>query len=435
MELALSAILQQKQNITTEMRQSLEILQMSYLDLNRFLLEQAEDNPFLEYTSKQWIPSQNPLQSSASMHDNDWWLNVYQDSETSLEAALMEQIKYMDFDSVMLRICKFIIGNLDERGYLMYDAEGIARHLQVGVDQVRAAIKLIQGIEPIGLAASTLEECLLIQLDYEPGEHALARSLIEFDLKEIAKGKMQQLAKKYNVSISDIQNAKDHITKLDPKPGARFNKEKPQYIIPDLILRKNQDQYEVMVDEATVPVVSLSSFYVKMMDRNDSKEWKQYLKEQWQTAKKVIYSLNQRNLTLIRVASVIFDIQSEFCAKGPAHIIPLSMKEVANILQVHESTVSRTVNHKYVSTPWGIYELKHFFTSSIMQTNGTTVSAIQTKEQIREIIENEDCRKPLSDQKIAEKLKQAGIEISRRTVTKYREQMNILSTTQRKRYE
>jgi RNA polymerase sigma-54 factor len=432
-EIALAVTQQQRLLLTPQLRQSMEILQMSSFDLNQYVLEQAADNPVIDFhMDKRKTKLSSRIANSRS---SDWWLNDHHSPERTLEEVILEQIHYLLLDKMTLDLCKLIIGSLDERGYfLKQQQDWVAAYTRVSSEQVRTAIQVIQSLEPAGLAASSLEECLLIQLDHQNEDNPLLRNLITHDLPDIAKGKIQQLSKKYTVETSDIQKAIDLITKLNPKPGSMYSKEKPQYVIPDLILRQQDGQFELVIEEAAFPVLTLNVEYTNMMKQSESKEVSRYLKDRYQAATELMLSVEKRKTTLLRVASIIFEKQSEFGTRGPAYIQPLSMKQIADALQVHESTVSRTVNHKYVMTPWGLFELRHFFSSSIKQSEGDAVSAIHTKERIREIILHENKNAPLSDQKLAEILQGEGILISRRTVTKYREQLTILSTVQRKRY-
>jgi RNA polymerase sigma-54 factor len=434
MDLALSAVQTQKLSITPQLKQSMEILQMSSLDLNAFILEQTADNPFVELNSDQYKVRTRQTAGSASPAQSDWWLNRNYDSEVSLEMTLLEQLKFLQLDRLTCHLCTLVIGSLDENGYLIQQKEWIADSTGVTLEQVDHAVRIIQSLEPIGVAATSLEECLLLQLDRHANADSLSRDLIQNDLAYIAAGKIQQLAIKYGVDTACIQQVIDRIKWLNPKPGSLFSTEKPLYVIPDLHLTIKDGQVELAIKEASVPVISLNRFYIDMMKKNDTKEVSDYLKKRWQAADWFMQCIEQRKKTLLKVAGVIFDKQTDFCRNGPACIQPLSMKQIADVLQIHESTVSRTVSNKYVMTPWGLFKLKHFFTSSIKQQEGECVSALQIKEQIREAISSENKHCPLSDQKITELLQAAGFGISRRTVAKYREQMKILPTAQRKRY-
>ncbi|WP_141334557.1 RNA polymerase factor sigma-54 [Paenibacillus sp. tmac-D7] len=434
MELALTSAQHQKLSITPQLRQSMEILHMSSLDLSEYIREHTADNPFIEINADPYKAKFGPSMKYRSLSPNEWWLNRNHKTESTLESALLEQVKYLNLDKVTFELCTLVIGSLDERGYLLQQKEWIVERLGVSIEQVNHAVQIIQSLEPYGLAASSLEECLLIQLDQLGDTDTLIRDLVRYDLMSIAKGKIQQLAKKYATDAADIQQRIDRISKLNPKPGSIFSNENPHYIIPDLVLKNTGHTIQLFIEEQSLPQLSLNTYYLDMMKQNDSKEVSGYLKKRWQAAKWVMQCIDQRKMTLLRVAGVIFERQSEFCRKGPSFIQSISMKQVADMLDIHESTVSRSVNNKYVMTPWGLYELKHFFTSSIKQSDGESVSAVQMKERIREIIRQENKSAPLSDQKIAEYLQKEGLTISRRTVTKYREDLNILSTAQRKKY-
>jgi RNA polymerase sigma-54 factor len=441
MELTLSAIQSQKLLITPQFKQSMEILQMSSIDLKAFILEQTADNPFVELNSDHHNVRTRKITGSAKSAESDWWLNRSYDSEISLEMMLLEQLNFLQLDRVTYRLCTLVIGSLNENGHLIQQQEWIADSTGVTLEQVEHAVHIIQSLEPSGVAASSLEECLLLQLDrledtnsHAPNSLSLARNLICNDLADIAAGKIQQLAKKYAIDTTSIHQSIDCITRLNPKPGALYSTEKPHYIIPDLQLTIKDGLMELAIKEASIPVISLNRFYINMMNKSDSKEVSDYLKKRWQSAEWFMQCIEQRKKTLLKVAGAIFDKQAEFCRNGHSFIQPLSMKQIADILQIHESTVSRTVSNKYVMTPWGLFKLKHFFASLIKHKEGVCVSALHMKQQIREAISNEDKMSPYSDQKITDLLQAGGFDISRRTVAKYREQMNILVAAQRKRY-
>ncbi|MFD0693231.1 RNA polymerase factor sigma-54 [Paenibacillus sp. GCM10027628] len=434
--MALSLSLSNKMNIqlTPQLRQSIEILHMSSLDLVEFVKEEAKDNPLLEYRYESFMSRMKPSSRHKADWNNEWWLNIESKQEQSLEAHLTEQLHDYRLDSELYKITLFIIRSLDEKGYLPFSAEGIAEVLHVPVDAICRAIQIVQKMEPRGIAASSLQECLLLQLDPDHGKDPLVRRLIEEDLYEIAKRKFTLLAKKYNVDLPDILQAVGRISRLDPKPGALYTQEKTQYIQPDVTVTNTNDKVEIMMHDASLPRITLNEEYMEMMKGPLANEVSSFLGEKWKRVKSIIDSIEHRKATLLKVASVIFDHQHVFCQNGPAAIRPLSMWQVAEILGIHESTVSRAVNQKYAMTPWGLFELKHFFSSSIKQSDNDAVSAIQIKQKIRELVERENKSEPLSDQKLTDQLQEAGLRVSRRTVTKYREQLNILVAAERKQY-
>lgn len=437
MEASLSLVQQQNLSLTPQLRQSLEVLQMSVLELNQYVQEQIVDNPFLEleYPEAMWNKDDVNSKTFSREVDHDWWLNSSHFTEKSLEQILHEQLEWMHLDKKTFDLCSFIIGNLDDRGYLEVTKELLAQYKQITLEKIKEALQIVQSLEPSGIAASSLEECLLIQLDHQKEQNELVRKLVSHDLQDIAKGKMVQLAKRYQVEVADIRQAVEQISQLNPKPGLLYGKDKTEFVIPDVVLKKEINRYEVIVEEKSMPNFNWNPYYIDMMKQASSGEVIGYLKNKRMTARWMTHCIEQRKITLQKVAEVIFEFQKLFCDLGPSSIKPMSMKQVAGILNVHESTVSRAVSNKYVITPWGLFTLKHFFSASIQQDFGETASSIQIKEKIRDMIKKEDKTDPLSDQKMMESLLAEGIRISRRTVAKYREQMNILTATQRRRFE
>jgi RNA polymerase sigma-54 factor len=435
MEFRLSMLQQQKLQITQEIRQSIDILQMSSLELMEYLKEQMADNPLIDWISGEpQIKANRNKKNVTAEYNSDWWLNIHTETEKSLEEVLLDQLKYLGLDQKTYFYCLILIRSLNEQGYLDGTLELLAEQTGAPLHELKRALQIIQSMEPQGVGATSLVECLLLQLDANDPQNALARELIAHDLKDIAKRKFAQLAKKYSVDTVAIQMAVDRISKLNPKPGLIYGKGKPEYITPDILIRNVEGRFEVVLEGRTVPALSWNLFYLNMIKQTDCKETSSYLRQKWAAAKWISKCIEQRKVTLYNVAKTMFEIQQDFCKHGPSHIKPMSLKDIALILNVHESTVSRAIRGKYALTPWGIYELKHFFSASIKQCGEEAASALQLKEQVREIIGKEDKTNPLSDQKIAELLQEKGYMISRRTVTKYRESMNIGSTAQRKRY-
>lgn len=437
MDIALSVNPRNQIALSTSMRQSMEILQLSSIDLYDYIQERSADNPLIEI-----VPGHSPRRESGSGRtrtsnaSNDWWLNVNQPCYPSIEEVIGEQLRCLNLTSVEKQLCAFITGCLDDRGYLTQSAEWIADYKNVPLELVGKALHIIQSLEPAGLAAASLEECLLLQLPSSERENTLIGSLIRHELRQIASGKIKPLARKYDVDPPVIQEAIDWITSLNPKPGALFGQDKPQYLIPDLSLRKANGTFEIYLEDDHLPSISMNPQYSKLlMEKRQPREVSLFLRKKRQEARWMIQSLDFRKSMLLKICAAIFDKQREFCERGPSAIQPLSMRMIAEELGIHDSTVSRAVNHKYMMTPWGLFELKHFFSASLKQADGETVSALTAKERIKEIVRTEDKNAPLSDIKISEKLQQEGILISRRTVTKYREQLHIGSTAQRKRYE
>lgn len=435
MDLRLSMVQQQKLAMTHEMRQSIDILQMSAVDLMEYLNELLETNPLIEeIKGGSGLGSNAGPKNNSKDPGNEWWLNINTSTDLSLEEVLVEQLRDLCLQPSLYFACLVLVRSLNESGYLDESLDLISKQTGSSLELLEQALDVVQGLEPLGVGAANLEECLLLQIGEDDPRSDLIKRLIRNDLKDIAKRKFTGLAKKYNVSVIKIQEATDQISRLNPRPGLNYGKEKPIYVAPDLIVKNDNGGFEVVLNDSTAPKISFNKDYQKLIKYTACKESSSYLQEKWATAKWISRCIQQRKVTLINVARTIFEIQRNFCEYGPSQIKPMQLKNIAHKLDMHESTVSRAVKGKYVLTPWGLYELKHFFSTSISKVGEESASALQLKEKVREIIAEEDSTSPLSDQKIADMLQNMGFVISRRTVTKYRESLNIGSTIHRKRY-
>ncbi|BBH20078.1 RNA polymerase sigma-54 factor [Paenibacillus baekrokdamisoli] len=434
MELQLNSALVQKLTLTPQLRQSVEILQMSSFDLTTYMQERALENPFIEISGDSFAPIQVGSSRGTASIDQGRMLQHHSSEELTLETVLLEQLNELQLDKTVYRLCKLIIGSLDERGYLAKEMGWMAEQMATSMETVRMATGIIQLMEPYGVAAASLEECLLIQMERLGEKDSLVLELVKHELNHIAQGRLLQLASKYSVSLTEIQTAVDKISMLNPNPGAAYQQEKIHYIKPDLLLKCQPDgSYELGILEASTPTVTISSIYMDMMKCQHDKNTAQYLRNNWKAAKWLLQSISQRKSTLLQVGQAIFAYQTDFCMSGTSQMRPMSLKHIAQKVQLHESTICRAVNGKYVRTPWGLFELKHFFTSAIRHTDGEDVSALRVKDSIRHLIKEEDKAAPLSDQKITDLLRRDGILIARRTVTKYREQLHLYTAAERKR--
>jgi RNA polymerase sigma-54 factor len=314
--------------------------------------------------------------------------------------------------------------------------EEIAKALGVPVDRVQSVLHLIQRFEPTGVGARDVIECLLLQIDVEYPEEDQLRELVVHHLLELERRQIPKIAKAMGITPERVEDLKNLLAKLNPWPGSEYDSEPPQYVTPDVIVEKLDGKYVVYLSDERVPELRISPQYRQMardgkMDRKD----KQYLREKVESAKWLIRNIEQRRQTILRIASAIVEVQEEFLDKGIEHIKPLTLQEIADKVGVHEATVSRTTRGKYMQTPQGLFELKYFFSPGLRRNSGEAQSAKSVQSMIRKIIDEEDKAKPLSDQKIADLLRQQGLNIARRTVTKYREGMGILTTSLRKSYE
>lgn len=422
--------------MTTELKQAITLLQYSTIELHEFLEEQALENPLIEL--KEF--------SISDMHDRP--VRKKQDDqprqpfetvskhEKSLQEVLQEQVSFLKLEPELTNALHYLINSLDENGYLEEDLEKIADTLGYPLETIKKALTLLQQLEPYGIGARDLKECLLIQMEKLPTEHPIAEMLVAEHLEDFAEKRWKLLSKKLDIGLKEIQEAFDLIQSLNPRPGACYTTEKPRYIIPDLYVRKTNDGYEIVMNDQYVPQIQVNDDYRQMITDNSQTDASKYVQSKYQQILWLKKSIEQRRLTLLKVMTTIVNKQVEFFQNGPGHLRPLTLKEVAEEADIHESTVSRSVKNKYVQTPHGLFEMKHFFNVGVRTDDGEEASSSSVKEQIKALIDTENPKKPFSDQKLADALKkEKGIVVSRRTVAKYREQMNIPSSSKRKRYE
>jgi RNA polymerase sigma-54 factor len=314
----------------------------------------------------------------------------------------------------------------------------IAQRVDADTDTVEKVLKVIQTFHPAGVAARNLAECLLLQLQAYGKQNPLAEAIIENHLDDLARGRLHKIAQTLSISVYEAQDICDMIKSLDPRPGLQYSDNNDiKYIIPDILVEKIEGEYIVIVNDLHLPRLTVSQLYENILRQPEmfSPEARKYMQDKMESAVWLIKSIEQRRMTLYRVARCIVDIQRDFLDKGVKHLKPITLKDVADIVQVHESTVSRATTNKYVQTPQGLFELKYFFSTGVV-SYGTEnkVSSKSIKYMIDEIIKSEDPTRPLSDKAIAELIEKKGIKISRRTVAKYRQEMGIASTITRKRY-
>jgi len=431
----------QKLIMTPELRQAINILQLTTMELKNLIENEIENNPILDIQEERddfdWVKSirfDRKIDEEAEP-DDDISFENYAPIRPSLRENLLFQLGLLKLPKVYLRVCKYIIHSLDESGYLIPKVEEIAEELNTPVDVVLKALKIIQGLEPAGVGARDLKECLLIQLKAHGKWTPIIEDMITNYLELIAENKYSVIAKKMNMAVEEVQRICDLIKSLDPKPGRNFGGYNDvKFIVPDVIVRKIDGEYFILINDFGIPRPVINSYYQKVLrEIKDDRETENFLRSKLQSAIWLIKSIEQRRETLYRVSKAIVEYQREFIERGIKFLKPLTLKDIAERVQMHESTVSRAINGKYIQIPRGIYPLKYFFTTSITSDYGG-VSAETIKNLIREIIQGEDPYNPYSDQYITELLNKRGIKISRRTVAKYREELNIPSSLKRKRY-
>ena len=470
----LQARLSQKLILTPSLQQAIKLLPMSTLELVDLLTQEVVENPLLEE-----VPAEEQQQADASAQvdkadpdpeptsdrqdtwddaDYEYFFGDYLDdgyrprapreikelppientlsTTSSLADHLIWQLSLRTSDDLLREIGAAIIGNLNEDGYLMASIDEIAAMGAWPAAEVERALKLVQTFDPVGVAARDPQECLLLQIRHLGLEGTPCETIVrEADhLRLLQRHQGPELARRLGMSIAELKGHLEILQHLDPKPGNRLNPVASQYVIPDVSVVKVEDQYVAVLNEDGLPQLRISPVYRRMLDKgsNNSEETRAYVKEKFRSALWLIKSVDQRQKTIHKVATSIIHFQREFLDRGIEHLRPLVLRDVANDIGMHESTVSRVVNNKYMHTPQGVFEMKYFFHSGIHSSYGETVSSVTIKQRIRKIIEQEDARKPLSDSRIVRLLQEDGLVLARRTIAKYREELRIPTSSQRK---
>lgn len=446
----------QKLIMTPELRQAITVLQLSSLELSEYIIEQLETNPLLEIAEEEH--QEKTEQKEEEKFDIDWreyfqdrsdlgYVNYKEreDQENSyenfvhrgptLQDHFLSQLRIVLFNVQDLKIGEFIIGSLDKNGYLRIETEKIAELLKVDINCVERILGIIQNLDPVGVGARTLEECLLIQVRYQKIDKLYLEDVIINNLNELGEGRYSKIAEAYGITLKDVQDIGDIIKKLEPKPGRNFADSEVRYVTPDVTVEKVSGEYIVLVNDTIAPRLMVNSYYKSMLQKKeDSQEVNQFLNGRLDSALWLIKSIEQRRMTLHKVVKTIVDLQRDFFDKGIMYLKPMTLKEVAEIIGMHESTVSRATSGKYVQTPRGVFDLKFFFSSGVSNNEGDGTSSESIKKMIGDLVKTEDIHHPLSDQKIVEIMKANKINISRRTVAKYRDDIGIPSSNKRKRY-
>jgi len=352
----------------------------------------------------------------------------------SLSDHLLWQLQLADFPVEEEVAARFIIGNIDDKGYLASTLEEISRQSGVLEDVVARALSKVQEFDPAGVAARDLRECLCIQARALEIRDPLVLRILDEQLETLIKRDFRGVARALGVTIEEVAEASHVIGRLEPRPGRAFGGDDPVYIVPDIYVHRIGDDFHVVLNDDGLPRLRINGLYREVLAKGNpaSKDTKEYVHDKVRSAMWLIKSIHQRQRTIYKVMQSIIKHQRDFFEKGINFLKPLNLRDVADDIEMHESTVSRVTTNKYAHTPQGIFELKYFFNSSINRVDGDAVASESVKERIRRLITNEDPRRPLSDQRIAEMLRVANIDIARRTVTKYRESMNMLSSTKRR---
>lgn len=364
-------------------------------------------------------------------------MNSFVSKDETLEDSLLLQLTFSNLKGKDLKIGRYLVEAIDDNGYLTADIEKVAKCFRTTEEQVEKVLDVIQTFEPLGVGARSLKECLIIQL----AAKGLLEDRIEYiilnHLEDLGENRLGKVSKQLGIPVSQVQMVCDLIRTLEPKPGRSYaSDENVKYITPDVIVEKVNGEYVVTTNENSIPHLMVSPYYTNLSkETKNDEEVSKYLTDKFNSAIWLIKSIEQRRQTIFNVVTAVVEHQKEFLDKGPKYLKTLTLKQVADVMGVHESTVSRSINGKYMQTPRGVFEIRYFFSSGVTSQGGEGLSSNSIKTFIKEIIDGEDPKKPYSDQEMVEILSERGIEISRRTVAKYREGMNILSSSKRRRYE
>lgn len=447
----LELVQKQKQVITLQMQQSLKILQMNNMDLEQHIQNEVLENPLLEMEMPEeeedpgetrlkkleWLESMDYSNTyrydSFSRDENKEFPLFEKSSQDSLTEILLQQLPGFRLDSARELLVRRLIENLDENGYLSCSRGQLALSLQVTLPRLEEALEVLHHMDPAGVGAEDLRECLLIQARRMEDPPPLLLQLIDGHLDTLAKNRLDKLALDLNVTIEEVKEARGQLLELNPKPGNGYCAYNAiPYIRPDLFVVHFEDRFEIIYNDYHQPKVALNTFYRSVAGSGD-KEATAYIQERLQKAENLISNINQRKTTMMDCAGSILQRQTRFFKEGPGNLVPMTLADVADDLGVHPSTVSRAVSDKYLQCQWGTYRLGDFFSRNVSQKSENT-SQDMAITQLQRIIEEEDPQKPFSDQQLALRLAQLGICISRRTVAKYRDLAGIPPATGRKKF-
>jgi RNA polymerase sigma-54 factor len=354
-------------------------------------------------------------------------------THVSLADHLEEQLRFASEDAAVRRIGAEIIGNLDEDGYLRAELEEIAQRCGATAEEVARVLELVQGFDPPGVAARSIQECLLLQLKRDPLPDPVSVEIIEAYFDDLSRRRYQDIARAMKLPVDRVMESVEEIMGLEPKPGRRFGGNDSRYIVADVFVYKLGNDYTIVLNEDGIPRLRVNSLYRSLLrGAGSGDEAKQYVEQKLRSALWLIKSVDQRQRTLRKVTQSIVKFQREFLDRGLPHLRPLSLRDVGEDIGMHESTISRVTTNKYVETPQGLFELKFFFHSGIASGDGEMVSSVSVKKMIQDILAAEDPAKPQSDQEVAQALQKRGLTIARRTVAKYREELGILPSHQRR---
>jgi RNA polymerase sigma-54 factor len=461
-----------QQVLSPQLQQSLLILQTPLLELRNLVQQEMETNPVLEELPDQPAADERTeeeppaddnfngeFQKLASL-DEEWRdymaQSAYRDGFARSQEA--QEKRQFVFDSIPVqetlhqnligqlnqtvltaddrKAAELIIGNIDDNGFLQSAPEEMALNSGIPQEDFEKMLAVIQTFYPAGVGARDLRECLLIQMQRQGRERSLEHRIVSECMDELGKHRFPEIARKIGVGVDEVQKATDNISRLNPRPGQVFAAAPQNYVLPDVIVEKVDDDYQISLNNDQIPHLRISNLYKDIIASGDaqSSDVKNYVRDKIRSGKFLIRSIHQRQQTIFNIAQEIVSRQRDFLEHGPSHLKPMTMGEVADVVGVHETTVSRAVSGKYMATPQGVFEMKYFFTSGYHTATGESLSNTSVKEAVLDLIKHESGSAPLSDQEIVEILTERGIPIARRTVAKYRTELNILPSHMRRKY-
>ena len=454
-----------QQVLAPQLQQSLQILQAATLELKNIVQQELQTNPVLEEDpslhetedrssdeadfqeefeklaklDEEWrdYMAQNVSYSARSQEDEErrqFFLDSLANQET-LQQHLLDQLNTADIDAKKRKAAELLIGNIDDIGFLSAPLDEIANLSGTPIEDLQQALELVQTFHPVGVGGRDLKDCLLIQLRRLGKAQSLEYQILDQYLDDLGRKRYPDIARRLGVTVDQVQKAANFIATLDPKPGQIFSPEPNSYVLPDVVVEKIGDEYVVSLTGDQIPHLRINKTYRDLMTQSrNGGEVRDYIREKIRSGKFLIKSIHQRQQTILNIAIEIVKRQRDFLDNGTASLKPMTMVQIADAVGVHETTVSRAISGKYIATPQGVVEMKFFFTPGYQTNDGVALSNTSVKETIADLVRNEDNRMPLSDKEIVEILSERGIPIARRTVAKYRAELNILPSNLRKQF-
>ena len=454
-----------QQVLAPQLQQSLQILQAPTLELRNIVQQELQTNPVLEEEigtfeseeqakddrefeeeferlaklDEEWrdYMAQNVSYSSRNPEDEERRQFFFDSlaSQETLQQHLLEQLNTAEVSKSQREAAELIVGNIDELGFLQSSLAEISQNTTHSVPELQQMLDLVQTFHPVGVGARDLKDCLLIQLRRLGKQDSLEYQIVNGFLEDLGRRRFPEVARRLGVSVEQVQRAANFISTLDPKPGQIFSPDPNSYVLPDVSVDKIDDGYSVTLNGDQIPHLRISKTYKDLMTQgSNGADVRDYIREKIRSGKFLIKSIHQRQQTILNIANEIVKRQHEFLELGTAFLKPMTMVQIAEAVGVHETTVSRAISGKYMATPQGVFEMKYFFTPGYQTVDGAALSNTSVKEAIADLVRNEQPRNPLSDKEIVEILSDRGIPIARRTVAKYRAELNILPSNLRKQY-